>query len=95
MQKNEVYSWRIPRQTRAELEDAARRRGVPLAVVLDEIARRWLEEQRAASSDQDAEQARIRAAAERAFGTIQGGDARRSEKARDTLRGRLAGRRAR
>ncbi len=94
MDKNEVYSWRIPRETRLQLEEAARRRGVPLAVVLDEIARQWLEEERAGTRDGEAEQARIRAAAMRAIGKVKGGDTRRAEQARQTIRKKLAGRRA-
>ena len=95
MPKNEVYAWRIPRETRAELEEAARRRRVPLAAVLDEIARRWLQEQREGSRDEEDEQARIRAAASRTFGAIRGGEPRRSERARDAIRSRLARRHAR
>lgn len=90
MPKNEVYAWRIPRETRAELEEAARRRRVPLAAVLDEIARRWLQEQREGSRDEEDEQARIRAAASRTLGAIRGGEPRRSERARDAIRSRLA-----
>ncbi|MBI2898097.1 MAG: hypothetical protein HYY06_31380 [Deltaproteobacteria bacterium] len=95
MQKNEVYSWRIRLQTRAELEAAARRKGVPLAAILDEIAGRWLEEQRTAARGEEEEQERVREAAALAFGRIRGGKARRSERARDLVRDRLRRRRAR
>ncbi len=44
--KNQVYSWRISAQKKAELESEARREGTSLAQLLELITADWLQEQR-------------------------------------------------
>jgi hypothetical protein len=94
MRKNEVYSWRLSYDTKAALEFEASREGSTLAALLDRIADEWLRARRPAATD-ETEQARLHAAAARSFGAIAGGDPRRAERARLTVRTRLARRHGR
>jgi hypothetical protein len=64
-----------------------------LSAVLDLAAREWLS--KTGSSDDDEEQSRLHAAASQSIGAFSGGDSRRSENARATLRERLRRRHAR
>jgi len=89
MAKTEVYSWRVDPQTKMALESEARSQGMTLAEVLDRLAKQWLEMQKQQNGDDEAEQARLHAAAAKCFGTISGGDPYRSEKVRETVRARL------
>ena len=73
MPKTEVYSWRLARETKIGLEQEARRQGLSLSEILDRITSEWLEEQALARGGDAAEQARIHAAAAKAFGTIAAG----------------------
>jgi hypothetical protein len=94
MAKTEVYSWRVAPELKAALERAARRESISLADLLDRLATDWLSvERKLAPADED-EQSRLRASAAAVFGSIAGGDARRSEKARRAIRKRLARKRA-
>ena len=70
MPKTEVYSWRLAPDFKMELEAEARRDGMTLAAVLDRLAKQWLEERRQRNGDDDAEQARLHAAAAKCFGTL-------------------------
>jgi hypothetical protein len=90
-----VYSWRLSPDTKSALEHEARREGESLAALLDRIAAEWLAARRRRSGNDDAEQARLHAAAVRSIGAFGGGDPARAERARATLRQRLSGRRAR
>jgi hypothetical protein len=92
--KSAVYSWRLSPDTKAALEDEARRLGESLSELLDRIAREWLEMRRRRTAGTDAEQLRMRAAASKAIGRIAGGDRRRAERARSIVRERLGRRRA-
>jgi predicted DNA-binding ribbon-helix-helix protein len=87
--KGEVYSWRLSRDLKDDLEQAARKEGVSLSRLLERIARDWLQHRSAAADDQ-AEQERIRARAMRFVGSIQGGDPDRAAKARERVREVLA-----
>lgn len=49
--KDQVYSWRISAQKKAELESEARREGTSLARLLEKITAEWLQEQRSSRSD--------------------------------------------
>ncbi len=90
MSKSDVYSWRISPETRAALELEARREGTTIAALLDRLAGDWLlRGRRPAPGAEEAEQARLHAAAATTFGTIAGGDARRAERARAAVRERL------
>jgi hypothetical protein len=72
MAKTEVYSWRVDPETKMGLEEEARRQGLTVSQVLDRIAKRWLEEQ-AHDRNDEAEQARVHAAAAKCFGKIAAG----------------------
>lgn len=87
--RSEVYSWRLSRELKEDLEHAARREGVSLSRLLERIARDWLQ-QRSGAADDEAEQERIRARAMRFVGSIQGGDPDRAAKARERVREVLA-----
>ena len=88
--RSEVYSWRLSRELKEDLEHAARREGVSLSRLLERIARDWLQSRAAAAADDEAEQERIRARAMRFVGSIQGGDPDRAAKARERVREVLA-----
>ena len=88
--RSEVYSWRLSRELKEDLEEAARREGISLARLLERIARDWLKAQATAAEDDEAEQERIRARAMRFVGSIQGGDPDRAAKARERVREVLA-----
>jgi len=89
MAKTEVYSWRVDPQIKMALESEARSQGTTLAEVLDRIAKQWLEMQKKQNGDDEAEQARLHAAAAKCVGTLSMGDPRGSEKVRETVRKRL------
>ena len=93
--KSEVYSWRLDPDLKAQLEQRAREEGIGLAALLERISRDWLRAKADASSDDAREQARIKAAAMRAIGTLRGDDPERSERVRERVRARLEQRRGR
>ena len=95
IRKSEVYSWRLTPDLKSQLEERAREEGIGLAALLERISRDWLRAKAAASSEDEREQARIKAAAMRAIGTIHGDDPERSEQVRERVRARLAQKRAR
>jgi hypothetical protein len=90
----EVYSWRVPRELKSDLERQARIRKTSLSAVLNLAARDWLK-QSAATIGEDQEQRRLHEAAMKCMGTIAGGNPRRAETARQTIRERLKRRNAR
>ena len=94
LRKSEVYSWRLDPELKSQLEQRARDEGIGLAALLERISRDWLRA-RAASSDDAREQARIKAAAMRAIGTLRGDDPERSERVSERVRARLEQKRAR
>jgi hypothetical protein len=89
MAKTEVYSWRINQVRKMALEAEARREGMTLAEVLDRVTEDWLEMRKQQNGDDEAEQARLHAAAAKWIGSISGGDPHRSEKVSETVRKRL------
>ncbi len=95
IRKSEVYSWRLTPDLKAQLEQRAREEGIGLAALLERISREWLRAKAAESSADEREQARIKAAAMRAIGTLKGDDPERSERVRERVRARLAQQRAR
>jgi hypothetical protein len=95
MRKSEVYSWRLPAETKAALEHEARRAGESLGVLLERIAQDWLATRRRANGSDAAEQERLHATAARAFGRISRGEPYRAERVRAVIRGRLTRRGAR
>lgn len=92
VRKSEVYSWRLTPDLKAELERRAREEGIGLAALLERITRDWLRAKAAASSDDEREQARIKAAAMRAIGTLRSGDPELAEKAGERVQERLRAR---
>ena len=84
----EVYSWRVSRDLKSDLERQARIRKTSLAAVLNLAARDWLK-QSAVTIGEDDEQRRLHEAAMKCVGTIAGGSPRRAETARETLRERI------
>ena len=89
MAKTEVYSWRLDPKIKMALESEARSEGMTLAEVLDRLAKQWLELRKQQNGDDEAEQARLHAAAAKCFGTLSMGDPHGSEKVRETVRKRL------
>jgi hypothetical protein len=85
--KTEVYCWRVSTDLKNSLEREARRRKVSLLAILDLAARAWLDEGYSAIEGDD-EQLRRRKAAAQCLGAFAGGDAHRSENARQALRQR-------
>jgi hypothetical protein len=85
MAKTEVYNWRLDRERKMALESAARREGMTLAKVLDHLTDNWIEELSSRSGD-DAEQARLHAAAEKYAGIFSGSDPFASEKVSEVVR---------
>jgi hypothetical protein len=88
--KGEVYSWRLSRELKDDLEQAARREGVSLSRLLERIARDWLKARSSAAEDDEAEQKRLRAVAMQFAGTIRGGDPDRAAEAGKRVRELLA-----
>jgi hypothetical protein len=84
--KTAVYSWRVPAEKKLELESEARREGRSLAAVLDEITTEWLQQRRAASNGDEAEQAAILKRVMATVGTMRGGDPTRSSRTRELVR---------
>ena len=95
MEKGEVYSWRLSRDTKVALEHAARRENGTVAQLLDRIVQQWLRARRRRVGDDDAEQIRLHAAVAKTVGVICGSNPRRAEQARTLVRDRLKKQRAR
>lgn len=95
MSKTEVYSWRLSPRLKADLEEAARGEQRSMAELLDRIAREWLERLKVDGQDDDERQERLRQAASRSIGAIQGGSPDRAANASVEIRSRLARRHAR
>lgn len=87
--RTEVYSWRLSRELKSDLERAARRRKVRVSAVLDIAVREWLAKNAADIAD-DEEQKRLQAAVEPFIGAIAGRNPKRSEMVREIVRKRLA-----
>lgn len=85
MAKTAVYSWRLSPDTKSSLEYEARRRGESVAELLDRVIGEWLESERKAAVDDEAEQARLHAAAMRCAGIIEGDDPYRAERASELV----------
>src|SRR5689334_9503043 len=75
--KTEVYSWRVSRELKSELEEEARRRNLSLSAMLDLAVTEWLNRRTDAVCD-DEEQRRLQAVAAKYAGSIAGGDPTRS-----------------
>lgn len=94
MAKTEVYSWRLDPEIKMSLEEEARLLGISLAEFLDRTARQVIKETRQKRENDEAEQARLHAAAAKYVGTISGGDPYASERVREIVRKRIRERNA-
>lgn len=83
--KTEVYSWRLSPDLKRALERAARRERVSVSRLLERITRDWLQARAPAAEHDEAEQARLRAAAAPYIGSISSGDPELSEKVRERM----------
>lgn len=95
--KTEVYSLRISRAVRADLERVARRRKVKVSNVIHDAISEWLAKNGREIAD-DEEQKRLHANVERYIGAFASGDSTGSTRVREIVRQRLAkkyGRRSR
>ena len=86
--KNQVYSWRLDAELKAELEEAARCNKTTISGLLEVIVNEWLQDQRTKESDSDLQE-RLHSSAAQCFGTFNGGVPGRSENVRDTVQDRL------
>jgi len=86
--RTEVYSWRLSGELKSDLEREARLRKMPVSAVLETAVRDWLKNSESAVPEDEAQRT-LHAAAEGCFGALSGGDPRRAETARQTLRKRL------
>lgn len=84
--KDQVYSWRISAQKKAELECEARREGTSLARLLEQITADWMRQRRNSRNGDEDEQARIRKRVEAAIGSLAGGDPHRASRASQRVR---------
>ncbi|MGB7849025.1 MAG: hypothetical protein WBL63_25655 [Candidatus Acidiferrum sp.] len=83
--KTEVYSWRLTRGLKSDLERAARARKVRVSALLDMAVREWLAKNASDVAD-DEEQKRLHAAVAPYLGSIRGHNPRRAETASRTVR---------
>jgi Ribbon-helix-helix protein, copG family len=84
--KTEVYSWRLSVELKAGLEEQARREGRSVSALLEELASQGLRARRNGESNDEAQQAAIRARVMATVGTIQGNDPHGSERAAELVR---------
>ena len=92
--KTKVYSWRLSQELKSDLEREARLRKVSVSHLLEIVVGEWLKKS-ALDVAGDEVQQKLHAAAFRYIGSIAGGNSRRSETARETIRRRLSRRYAR
>jgi hypothetical protein len=71
--KTEVYSWRVSPHLKNELQEAARVERKSLSELLEEIAKDWLQRTRHQGENEEEQQRRLREAAMKFAGTIDGG----------------------
>ena len=83
MTKSEVYSWRLSRELKMQLEAAAREGKFPLSALLERLALEWLDTQMPDDSEQ---QRRLHERARRAIGTVAiGGASATNERVREVM----------
>lgn len=86
--KNQVYSWRLDSELKAELEEAARSNKTTIAGLLEVIVSEWLREQHTNESDSGFQE-RLHNSAVQCFGAFNGGVPGRSENVRKAVQDRL------
>src|SRR5258705_6303932 len=90
MPKSEVYSWRLSPALKEALEEAARIEGRSLGGLLEGIVEEWLRRSEGKGTMREKEEEeRRRQRALRFAGAIRGGDPRRAERAKQTIRAKL------
>lgn len=87
--KTEVYTWRVSSSTKASLEEVARKTNCSVARLLDEMVAERLTASSHAGGSEIEHQRRLHALTARFLGSLSGGAARRSERARELVRARL------
>jgi hypothetical protein len=92
--KTAVYSWRLSRGLKSDLERAARLKKMRLSALLDSAVRDWLAKN-AKDIAGDEEQKRLHAAIEPFIGAIRGSNPRRAENASKLIKQSLHRRYAR
>ena len=85
--KSDIYSWRLSEAKKQALENEARRSSLTLAGLLERVTDAWLEARR--SSIDEGEQERLRRAAIKWVGVLDGRDPGRSSRVRHVVRARL------
>lgn len=90
MQKTEVYSWRLSRQLKVELEEAARSEHKSMAELLERIVREWLEQSRDRDEKEEERQRRLQEEAMRFVGILESGRPDRAERTRSEVKARIA-----
>ena len=86
--KNQVYSWRLDSELKAELEEAARSNQTTISGLLDIIVSEWLRDQHTDDSDSDFQE-RLHNSAVQCFGAFNGGVSDRSRSVRNAVQDRL------
>ena len=86
--KTEVYSWRLSKELKSDLEREAHHRKVPVSSVLETAVRDWLKKSNTDAPDDQA-QRKLHTAATRCLGVLAGIHSRRAETAREAVRRRL------
>jgi len=92
--RDQVYSWRLSSDLKSDLEREARARRLPVSSVLEMAVCDWLKGKHA-DREADEEQRRLQNLAASCLGVLAGGNPRRSETVRQTIRARLRKRHAR
>ena len=72
MNKTEGYSWRLPAELKAELEQTARLEKSSVSSLIERVMRAWLVQQRTSNADERATQERINRELDKCIGTIVG-----------------------
>jgi hypothetical protein len=88
--KTEVYSWRLSKNLKSELEREARLRKVRVASLLEVAVREWLAKS-AMNVANDETQKKLHASIAKCVGLFASGNPRGSETVREAVRKRLAG----
>jgi hypothetical protein len=87
--KTEVYSWRLSPHLKSQLQEAARAEQKSVSDLLEEIVKSWLQHARGQSDSEEERQRRVREAALKCAGTIEGSPDL-AENARSEVRARIA-----
>jgi post-segregation antitoxin (ccd killing protein) len=83
--KTEVYSWRLSRGLKSDLEQSARARKVHVSTLLDMAVREWLAKNTVDVAD-DEDQKRLHASVAPYLGSLRGRIPRRSETVSKTVK---------